>query len=472
MKELILFIICLATCMSCKKQNETAPDQQAITLEISVQNNSENISEVRVFLFDDATDLTPARALAEDRTDENGRVVFHSASDFPNSSTGESLTIVAYEESKPLEFNSLGEEQVTLVDEELITADLQIKTPTQYGYFPTSITNDLAMSEYERWKSSEVVTCNDGLRVIADPASETKVEAIGFGMLLSAYAQDKSTFDGLFSFYKSKRTAVANQMMAWSVTCDGIDDPGSATDGDLDVAFGLIVASQYWGDAYLEEARTILGIISSDLIAECTVDGQPIHVLYPGFSTIAWGGCQMTDLMYHTPAFFRIFADVTSNDIWNVLAEDTYKLLENSAHPETGLVPDWQTAAGTPGPEGRNGHFGYDACRVPWRLALDYLWNGDPRAKAWCGKVTDWLQSIGPENLVDGYELDGTPIGQYGINSAFMGGFTVAAMTHSQSRVNNFGTELAELNDTYWFNLNTRVVYLFCTTGNFYKPEL
>src|SRR5690606_34488946 len=89
-----------------------------------------------------------------------------------------------------------------------------------------------------------------------------------------AYANDKTTFDGIHRFYNAKRTAQANNMMAWNVTCDGIIDPGSATDGDVDVAFALIVASTLWGDEYTDAAKEILEIVSSSVIKTCTVDGR------------------------------------------------------------------------------------------------------------------------------------------------------------------------------------------------------
>src|SRR5690606_1323032 len=106
---------------------------------------------------------------------------------------------------------------------------------------------------------------------------ETFVEAIGFGTMLAAYANDKETFDGLFRFYKSKRTPESKGMMGWKVTCDDIVDPGSATDGDVDVAFALIVASKQWNDpAYLEEAKAILQIVRDNVIVECSVNGRSV----------------------------------------------------------------------------------------------------------------------------------------------------------------------------------------------------
>ncbi|MCC9168083.1 glycosyl hydrolase family 8 [Pontibacter harenae] len=372
----------------------------------------------------------------------------------------------------------LGTLAVNYTKGETITKDLVLEDNSEpepvssydHGFMPTTITHALAMSEYDRWKRTQVVACNEGLRVISDPASETKVEGIGFGLLLAAYAKDKPTFDGILRFYNSKRSARAANMMAWSVTCSGVIDPGSATDGDLDVAFALVVASKHWGNTYLDAAKDILQIIKTRLIVQCNVGGESIYILAPGYSNGAWGGCGMTDLMYHTPTFFRVFASVTGDNIWEELADDTYTLLKAGAHPTTGLVPDWQTASGTPGPGGRAGYFGYDACRAPWRITLDFLWNGNTEAEAWTKKVSGWANQVGPANIVDGYNLDGTPRGTNGLNSAFLGGFTVASMSHSQEQVDRFGTELSKLRDTYWFNINTRVLYLFTLTGNFWNP--
>jgi endo-1,4-beta-D-glucanase Y len=343
-----------------------------------------------------------------------------------------------------------------------------------YGFKPTTVTSNLAQNEYNRMKSSLIVSCNGNLRPITDVAADTKVEAMGFSMLMAAYEGDKIYFDGLYNFYLSKRTATANNMMSWWCTCDGFHDQGSATDGDIDVAFSLIVAYSQWGGDYLNAAKNILQIVRNSLIVQCSVNGNNVYALAGGYSTNAggtWGGCGQTDIMYYTPAYFRVFASVTGDATWNQLADDTYTILNASANSTTGLVPDWQTAAGTPGPNGQNGTYAYDACRVPWRIALDYLWNGNTNALAWCTKVSNWANGIGPANIKDGYNLDGSATGTNN-NSAFVGGFSCAAMCNSQAIADNFGTRMSQLNDSYWFNLFTRVIYLHVMTGNFWKPDI
>ncbi len=339
-----------------------------------------------------------------------------------------------------------------------------------YGYKPSTVYTSDATNSYNLIKNSYIVDCNGTLRPTTDTYDQTKVEAMGFTMLLTAYHGDQNYFDKLFEFYKSKRTSTARNLMAWLVSCDGISDPNCATDGDIDVAFSLIVAYNQWGGNYLKEARYILNIIKNNLMISC---GDTILALRPG---IGWGGCELTDIQYYTPAFFRIFADVTGDTSWNQLADDSYRILNASANDLTGLVPDWQSVDGIPGGDvasssKRETAYKYDACRVPWRMSLDYLWNGNTLAKEWCTKVTNWANGVGADNIRDGYKLDGTPDNQGYKNSAFIGGFTVGAMCNSQSIVNNFGSVFHSLNDTYWFNLYTRGVYLFVATGNFWKPE-
>lgn len=343
-----------------------------------------------------------------------------------------------------------------------------------FGFRPTTISSEAAKNSFIKWKENYLVKCNDGYRVTCESQDETRVEAIGFGMILTAYFADKEVFDGLYNFYKSKRTANANNMMAWNVSCDNINDPGSATDGDIDAAFGLIVAAKQWGGDYLVEAKKVIQVIKNSVVTKC----DSLFALAPGYSSESaegpmWGGCELTDIQYYTPAFFRVFAEVSGDKDWSKLADDSYIILNAGAHPETGLVPDWQSVSGVPGGNStRCAFYRYDACRVPWRMSLDYLWNGDIQAKAWCTKVSGWAYSIGPANIRDGYNLDGTENNQGYHNSAFLGGFSVAAMCNSQTIADAFGAEMNsdKLGDDHWFIMCTRSLYLLALTGNFWKP--
>lgn len=345
-----------------------------------------------------------------------------------------------------------------------------------YGYQTTVISAEDIQDMYDKWKSNYLDVCSDMYRVSTeDGGSETRSEGMGYGMILSAYFGERGVFDSLFAFYKSKRTSQALDLMAWRVTCSGISDYGSATDGDLDVAYALIVAYAQWGGDYLVEADSILTIIKDDYFFTC---GGSIYTMSPGCNGSHWGGCALTDISYYSPGYFKVFADATGDGFWDDAADDAYTILNNGAHATTGLVPDWQSYDGDPGgdpPSGRDDWYHYDACRTPWRMALDYIWNGNSTANTWCDKISAFANGIGASSIVDGYELDGDPHqdAQYN-NSPFVGGFAVGGMCYSQTMVDNFASRLLYLDGVGWddqyYNLSLRCLYSLVLTGNFWNP--
>lgn len=342
-----------------------------------------------------------------------------------------------------------------------------------YGYQTSVISAIDLQVAYERWKKLHLKSFGEMYRVSIGDTAITVSEGMGYGMLLTAYFGEKGRFDRLFDFYKSKRTSKAHNLMGWRVTCDSVIDPGSATDGDLDVAFALIVAHSQWGEDYLEQADSILTILKDNYFVDTCNGG--IYVMKPGGH---WGGCDVTDISYYTPAYFRVFAEETGDDFWNDVADDSYTILNNSADSTTGLVPDWQSWDGVPGGTSNwqwLDYYRYDACRVPWRMALDYIWNGSENAKDWCVKISKFADSIGAANIIDGYELDGMPHenAQYN-NSPFVGGFAVGGMSYSQAMVDSFASRLLYLDgtgeDDQYFNLSLRCLYMLVLTGNFWEP--
>lgn len=334
------------------------------------------------------------------------------------------------------------------------------------GYMPTTLSTKDCENWYSRFKSSNFMqSCNGGYAPRTD--NGTKVEAMGWAMILAAYMADKDLFDGLYTFYKSK--IQRHGMMAWLTSCGGVSDAGSATDGDLDVAFSFCVAAWQWGDSYREEAIKIINTVEK-LITKC---GDDVSILYPGYGGHGgpYGGCNETDISYYTPAFFRVFAEFTENDAWEKLADDTYIVLNNAANDKTGLVPDWHTWQG--GRAGsRNYSYGYDACRVPWRITLDYLWNGNEKAKEWCTTIAEWANGVGAGNLKGSYNTDGSGGGAWPAMS-FVGGFAVSTMAHSQEVVDAFGKQIAGMNyDNYWYHAYLGNMYLLTMTGNMWRPGL
>jgi endo-1,4-beta-D-glucanase Y len=281
-------------------------------------------------------------------------------------------------------------------------------------------------------------------------------------MLLFAYMGEKEKVDQLYSFYKTNCNSGAGGLMGWIGQCGG-NSNCSASDGDVDVAFGLIVASWQWPDGdYAEKAKAVL----TNLKKAVTACGS-VKALQMGISGgNVYNGCNQVDISYSNPAAFREFAKVTGDSSWNQVADDTYTILLAGANATTGLVADRQSVSGSP-----SGSYAYDACRTPWRIALDYLWNGNEKARDWCKKVSDWAYKVGPKNIKDGYSLSGSASGS-NHNMCFTGGFAIAAMANSQQMVDEFGAEVKKLKDTYWFSFTLTPCYLLTLTGNQWRNDL
>jgi endoglucanase len=351
----------------------------------------------------------------------------------------------------------------------LITAQVHpfpqnIKYP--HGFVPKTIDMDWVKTEYDKWVKSALTTCGSD-KLYINAGGEYKVEAIGFAAFLFAYMGDSARFASTYNFYSAHLTTAAGGMMGWHGSCSGPSDQGGATDGDVDVALGLIVASWQWPNAgYLEKAKAVIKVLKKMVVNCKSAKGDSIKALAMGYN---FGGCSQTDISYYNPAGFREYAKVIGNAedsaMWVKLADDTYTILNAGANATTGLVPDRQTV--TSG----SGSYADDACRTPWRITLDYLWNGNEMAKEWCIKLSNFAKGVGIKKIGGSLSLSGGNGGTH--ESKYVGGFVIAAMANSQEMVDEFAAEMKNLNDNYnWFTHTLKFCYLITMTGNQWRNDL
>ncbi len=101
--------------------------------------------------------------------------------------------------------------------------------------------NSTLLNEYNQWKSARVTQDGAGGNLRVQRASSDKYdtvsEGIAYGMLLAAYFDDKSTFDGLWRYAKAHFNS--NGLMGWHVDANGsfIGTGGkdAATDAEEDM---------------------------------------------------------------------------------------------------------------------------------------------------------------------------------------------------------------------------------------------
>src|SRR6185436_742491 len=183
------------------------------------------------------------------------------------------------------------------------------------------------------------------------------------------------------------------------------NDPGSASDGDVDMIWALIMASDQWSSTdYLNAAANMIQAMRQNSIS-------PDGTLKPGDT---WGGTPLTNPSYFSPAYFRVFAVLTNDTLWSTtIIDKNYATLAKVAG-NNGLVPDWTNNAGVVntnltenGSSFNNSTYGYDAARTPWRITMDWCFNGETRARDYLMKVGAFFNGVGASNIGDGYALSG-----------------------------------------------------------------
>jgi endo-1,4-beta-D-glucanase Y len=171
---------------------------------------------------------------------------------------------------------------------------------------------------------------------------------------------------------------------------------------------------------------------------------------------------------YIAPAFYRVFAayvtDATQRTRWMTILDKNYQILAMVQNATSGLVPDWSAGPAT------NTNYGYDATRTPFRVALDFCWSGDTRAKTFSQKIGTFFAGIGAANIVDGYNVNGTATGA-NKNSTFVGPAGAAGMASGQAQLvadayMRVAADAQAANESY-YNRSWALFTVLLMTGNF-----
>lgn len=231
----------------------------------------------------------------------------------------------------------------------------------------------------------------DGLAFIMDTGNnDVRSEGMSYGMMLSVQLDHRTEFDKLWGWAK-KYMAYApgsawDGYFCWQCRPDGTKQGGSnASDGEAYFVTALFLAAERWGEPrYADEANAILTKVMNK-------DGERtgVYNLYNkenGLITFVPDrmGHGFTDPSYQLPAFLDKWAQVASADrpFWERAATEARRHLIASAHPETGLYPDYSEYDGRAYRWPHAGYdtsiYMYDAIRCAMNVGMDYyLWGKD-----------------------------------------------------------------------------------------------
>jgi len=234
----------------------------------------------------------------------------------------------------------------------------------------------------------------DGRVVRPEHTNDTVSEGQAYTMLRAVWMGDRPTFDRVWRWsleHLARHGREQPSLWAWRWTpADGgaVVDWNVATDADTDAALALLMASDRWPTQapglpqYGAAARAML----ADLAVFAVADEDGTVVMLPG----AWadqrsvGQGLVLNPSYLSPAAYRVFARETSDPRWSALATGAYVVLGALCRGhEARPIPDWirWRSHGRWQPEGDTPISGWDAIRVPWRVATDVLWFGAPDAR-------------------------------------------------------------------------------------------
>lgn len=364
--------------------------------------------------------------------------------------------------------------------------------------------NTAIQNFYNSYKSKYLKQCPDAsdqyyMYAEGNPSSSsdaTVSEQHGYAMitmaLMAGYdANAKTYFDGMYKLYSRLRSPTNNNFMSWKIKKNGnvmTGGEGSATDGDFDIAYSLILAHYQWGGGpagtsvtYLNEAIRMINAFKGN---RGVVGASTFRTLLgDDFSNQL--NTRSSDWMIDHMSAWK---NVTNDGFWTNVENEVYNCIDDltgAGKPgaSTGLVPDFAKqdpavpdAAGGGTGEDNADKYGWNGCRYPWRIAMGYQHYSSAKAKAAITKLLDWATGTptngDPQNFNGGYQLNGTKIGNDPGELAFVAPITLAATVDSkyQSFLNKGWGELTTLSGGDSYNDAIGLLCMLSISGNWWIP--
>lgn len=208
---------------------------------------------------------------------------------------------------------------------------------------------------------------------VGDPSRDGHVtsEAQSYAMLRAVLMRDRTTFDRVYGWTRAHlRRDDGLHAWLWDPATRRVLDANAATDGDIDIAWALALASVIFAEpTYADEAAAIVVAIRTH--ASLDVGARWLT------SAGNWAGPErVVNLSYFYPYAAAWFERLDPGHGWLRSNDVGYDLLDQALRGPNTLPPDFNRVGddGTllPLPDGHalSGAFSYDSIRIVWRLEL------------------------------------------------------------------------------------------------------
>jgi endo-1,4-beta-D-glucanase Y len=356
---------------------------------------------------------------------------------------------------------------------------------------------------YNTYKSKYLTQCPDApgqyyMYATGNPSSAsdaTVSEQHGYAMitmvLMAGYdANAKTYYDGMYKLYSRFRSTVNNNFMSWKITKNGntmVGGNDSATDGDLDIAYSLLLAHDQWGGGpagtsvtYLAEAKRMINAFKG---TNGVMGKSTNRILLADWSSDQLNTRSSDWMIDH----MRAYKNATGDAFWGNVENEVYNCILDLTGPgkpgaSTGLVSDFAkndpaTPDATGGGTGETyaDKYSWNGCRYPWRITMGYQHYGASQAKTAMTKLLDWATGTptngDPQNFKSGYDLNGTALVNYS-DIAFVAPITLAATVDSkyQAFLNKGWGKLTTLTASDAYNDAIGLLSMLSISGNWWVP--
>jgi endo-1,4-beta-D-glucanase Y len=364
---------------------------------------------------------------------------------------------------------------------ELAQSELNKDVSSYYDYWKSMhLKGDLKSLSGGYYVAGHNTGSSDGFKPLGSS------EGVGYGMLITSlmagYDKDAQIlFDGLFKTARAFKSRTNPNLMGWVVADDQAAQGhfSSATDGDMDIAYALLLAHNQWGSKgrvnYLSEAKKM---ITDGLKASYITTNKQLNV----------GDWDRKNSLRTRPSdwmmsHMRAFGIYTEDKIWEEVIDNLYQVynvFSEKYSPNTGLVTDF-IVNDPPEPcppnflneyPGTN-TYSFNACRVPLRVSMDYAFYGSQKAYDVSDKIVSWLKvetDEDPTKIKSGYNLDGSAT-RTSSSTAFTGPFIAASIVNPENQeFLNKGWQMIKNDRSSYYGDSLNLLSMLFISGNWWIP--
>lgn len=292
----------------------------------------------------------------------------------------------------------------------------------------------------------------------------TVSEAMGYGLVIFSLMSKfdptaKEHFNNLYHFINEYPSVYNDNLMAWQQIktpngniVNAEPETSSATDGDMEISYGLILGHKMWGENAeinykIEAIRRIKAIIDSCINKEdyfLTLGDWVSGIEQNNFKFVT----RSSDfLIYEIKEFIKY--DFENSNKWQLVIDKIESIIceqMDNLSKYNGLMPDFLIKGnlGFAPPKGKilesnhDGDYYYNSCRVPWRYSMDIILNNTPVTKQ-LHTLNSWIKNTtfyNPNNIKSGYyiinDYPGKPFG-FSNDLSFIAPFLVSSIIEDEN---------------------------------------